>query len=47
MTFEELHAEWVAEQRKREKEMKVEIISEHEDIFEALKDLKDKGNTSD
>ena len=47
MTFEELHPEWVAEQRKREKEMKVEIISEHEDIFEALKDLKDKGNTSD
>ena len=47
MTFEELHPEWVAEQRKREKEMKVEIISEHEDVFEALKDLKDKGNTSD
>ena len=33
MTFEELHPEWVAEQRKREKEMEVEIISEHEDIF--------------
>ena len=33
MTFEELHPEWVAEQRKREKEMEVEIISEHGDIF--------------
>ena len=33
MTFEELHPEWVAEQRKREKEMKEEIISKYGDIF--------------
>ena len=33
MTFEELHPEWVAEQRKREKEMKEEMISKYGDIF--------------
>ena len=33
MTFEELHPEWVAEQRKREKEVEVEIISKYGDIF--------------
>ena len=33
MTMEELHPEWMAEQRKRLKEMKEEMISKYGDIF--------------
>ena len=36
MTFEELHPKWVAEQRKRDKEVKVEIIDSKDfDLFRA------------